>query len=268
MADNVVLDPGAGGDTIAADDVSGIKYQLIQIVTGSDGSAKSLVTGSNGLPVSDAGSSLSIDDGGNVISIDDAGATISVDDGAGSLTVDGTVTIQDGGNVISIDDAGSTISVDDGGGSLTVDGTVTIQDGGNVISVDDGGSSLTIDGTVTANLAPTTSGGLSAQRTLSAASTNATSVKGSAGQVYGWYVSNSNASPRYVKLYDKASSPTVGTDTPKMTIMVPGAGGANVEFSMGIPFSSGIAFAMTTGAADSDTGAVAANEVILNLLYK
>jgi hypothetical protein len=184
VVDNVVLDPGTGGDTIAADDVSGVKYQLVQLVVGSDGGAKSLVTGSTPLPVGDAG------------------------------------------------------------------------------------GSITVDGTVTANLAPTTSGGLSVHRTLSAASTNATSVKASAGQVYGWYVTNSNSSPRYVKLYDKASAPTVGSDTPKMTILVPGSGGANVEFSMGIPFPSGIAFAMTTGAADADTGAVASNEVILNLLYK
>lgn len=50
--------------------------------------------------------------------------------------------------------------------------------------------------------------------------------------------------------------------------MVPGSGGANVEFAMGIPFGTGIALAITTGAADSDTGAVAANEVIAHILYK
>jgi hypothetical protein len=53
-----------------------------------------------------------------------------------------------------------------------------------------------------------------------------------------------------------------------MTICIPGASAANVEFSMGIVFSVGIAFALTTGATDADTGAVSANELIINLFYK
>src|SRR4051794_5362725 len=39
-----------------------------------------------------------------------------------------------------------------------------------------------------------TTGGLTIYRLLSAATTNAASVKGSAGQVYGWYITNTNAS--------------------------------------------------------------------------
>lgn len=118
---------------------------------------------------------------------------------------------------------------------------------------------------------PLTSGGLTISRTLSAASTNATSVKASAGQLYGWYITNINAAVRYVKLYDKASAPTVGTDTPVMTLAIPAAAtgaGTNIEYSMGIPFATGIAMATTTGAADADTGAVAANEIIIHLFYK
>lgn len=55
MADNVVLNAGSGGDTVAADDVNGVKYQLVQLVTGADGAAKSLVSGANGLPVAVGG---------------------------------------------------------------------------------------------------------------------------------------------------------------------------------------------------------------------
>lgn len=72
MADNVVLNSGVGGDTIAADDVGGVKYQIVKVAVGADGAA-SLVSSSNPVPVSDAG------------------ATLSIDDGAGSITVDGTV---------------------------------------------------------------------------------------------------------------------------------------------------------------------------------
>lgn len=126
-------------------------------------------------------------------------------------------------------------------------------------------------GTFSVGLAPATSGGLSISRVISAASTNSTSVKGSAGQVYGWYISNTNAAVCYVKLYNKATAPTVGTDTPVMTICVPGSttgGGTNVEFANGIAFGTGIGLGVTTAVADNSTAAVAANEVVINLLYK
>lgn len=152
----------------------------------------------------------------------------------------------------------------------------------NPLPVADGGGSLTVDmtslpalatGTNTigsVGLAPRTSGGLSISRVISAATTNATSVKASAGQVFGWFASNVNAAARYLKLYNKASAPTVGSDTPVMTILIPGntaGAGTNIEYTNGIAFATGIALALTTGVADADTGAVAANELVVNLLY-
>lgn len=103
----------------------------------------------------------------------------------------------------------------------------------------------------------------------SAATTNATSVSATANTLLlGYYISNSNTSSwRYVKFYNKASAPTVGTDTPVLVLAIPAGGGANVSFPAGVNFSTGLAFATTTGAADSDTGAVALNEIIVNLVY-
>ena len=107
-------------------------------------------------------------------------------------------------------------------------------------------------------------------RLISAASTNATSLKASAGTLYMIYAANLNAAVRYLKLYNKASSPTVGTDTPVATLPIPasttGAGFA-LDFGPGFDFATGIAYALTTGAADSDTGAVAANEIFLVGVY-
>jgi hypothetical protein len=121
-------------------------------------------------------------------------------------------------------------------------------------------------------LVPQTTGGLSIYRLLSAATTNAQSVKGSAGQLYGWYVSNVNAAARFLKIYNTASAPTAGSGTPVMTIAIPGGStagaGANVEFANGIAFGTGIGITITGAVADNDTTAIAANEVILNLLYK
>src|SRR6185503_19673745 len=60
MADNVTLDAGAGGDTIAADDVAGVKYQVVKLAVGADGAA-ALVANANPIPVSDAGGSVTVD---------------------------------------------------------------------------------------------------------------------------------------------------------------------------------------------------------------
>lgn len=110
--------------------------------------------------------------------------------------------------------------------------------------------------------------GLTTHKTIAAGTTNATSVKASAGKVYGIFVNNQNAAVRYLKLYNKASAPTVGTDTPVLVFAIPPAGNVNLYAKDGIYLSLGIAFALTTGAADNDTTAVTASEHIVNLLYK
>lgn len=113
--------------------------------------------------------------------------------------------------------------------------------------------------------------GATPYKLTSAASTNATSVKGSAAKLYGIQVYNNNAAVRYLKIYNKASAPTVGTDTPIKVIHIPGntaGAGSNVPIpSVGISLATGLAFAITTGIADSDTGAVALNEITVNLDY-
>lgn len=107
---------------------------------------------------------------------------------------------------------------------------------------------------------------------VSAATTNATSVKASAGTLYSVSVGSVNAAVRYLKFYNKASAPTVGTDTPVQIFSIPGnTAGAGREVQIpvcGIEFSTGIAFALTTGAADADTGAVAASEIVVSYSYK
>jgi hypothetical protein len=99
-------------------------------------------------------------------------------------------------------------------------------------------------------------------RIAAAAGTNATSVKTSAGSVNAIIAGNNAASARYVKFYDKASAPVVGTDTPLFTLILEASiAPALIKLDMGIPFSSGIAYAITGGVADSDTTAVTANDV-------
>ena len=109
--------------------------------------------------------------------------------------------------------------------------------------------------------------GYTVAKLVSAATTNATSTKASAGQLYGWVLSNTTAATKYFKLFNKASAPTVGTDTPYMTIPVPPNACVAVEFRSGIKFSTGIAFAITGAVGDTDTTAVAAGDVVVTLLY-
>lgn len=96
----------------------------------------------------------------------------------------------------------------------------------------------------------------------SAATTNATSVKASAGTAFSVTCSNTGGAAAFVKLYNLAASPTVGTSVPVLTISVPASGTVNVSFgSTGYRFATGIALAITNLAADTDTTAVAANQV-------
>lgn len=58
----------------------------------------------------------------------------------------------------------------------------------------------------------------------SAATTNATSVKTSGGTIYNIVASNTGAAAAYLKIYNKASAPTVGTDIPVHTCVIPAGG--------------------------------------------
>jgi hypothetical protein len=101
-----------------------------------------------------------------------------------------------------------------------------------------------------------------------AASTNATSVKASPGRLYKVCGYNGASALRYLKLYNKASAPTVGTDTPLFRRPLPPGGFCFDWMDIGAYFSTGIAYALTTGNADADTGALTAADIVaLSLEY-
>lgn len=113
---------------------------------------------------------------------------------------------------------------------------------------------------------PKTSGGLTTYHLVSAATTNATVIKASAGQVFGWFIYNSNAAARKLVFHNTASAPTAGASV-FFSVVIPPSAGANVEFTNGVAFSSGIAITTVTGLADSDSAAVALNDLIINVFY-
>ena len=142
--------------------------------------------------------------------------------------------------------------------------------GGSTFAADDVSSVLYARVKVSQGADGTAQDNWTTARLLSAATTNATNVKGSAGALGFIYAINLNAAVRYLKLYNKATAPTVGTDTPVATLAIP-ASTTGAGFMLPIPggaaFTTGIGYATTTGVADADTGAVAANEIILWLGY-
>jgi hypothetical protein len=92
---------------------------------------------------------------------------------------------------------------------------------------------------------PTTAGGTSI---YSGSITNTvTSVKSSAGQLYGWHLYNPNASAAYVQIFNLATgSVTLGTTGPTMALTLPANSGATMNLPQGIPFGTAISIAVTT----------------------
>lgn len=105
----------------------------------------------------------------------------------------------------------------------------------------------------------------------SAASNNgALIITGTVG-VQGIFCTNIGATVAFVKLYNKATAPTVGTDVPEMIITVPAAvGGIPGEASPPVGFNGwrfplGLGIAITGAFTDADTSAVAASQVKVKL---
>lgn len=92
-----------------------------------------------------------------------------------------------------------------------------------------------------------------------AATTNSTVLKVGTGSLYELTISNTTAAPVYVKLYNKATGPTVGTDIPISTHLIPANADVTLEFGpIGKRFAAGIALATTAGIAATDVQAIGA----------
>lgn len=282
MADNVAITAGLG-TSVATDDVAGVHYQKVKLDVGGDGVSLPL-SNSNPIPVSDGGGSLTVD--GN-ITLSGSGLTalqliddiVQAEDAPHASGAAGVMALAVRKDSIAAL-AGS--DLDYAPLQVTSSGSLRIA-----IAEDSIGSVLdTEDGSVNSgqsNVALVVSlpyqlvgnnwlrGGSTPYTLISAASTNATNVKVTAGVLCMCVVTNVNAAVRFIKFYNKASAPTVGSDTPVLVFAIPGAttgGGVAVPIpAHGINFSTGISYALTTGIAHTDTGAVGANDVAVSLAY-
>jgi hypothetical protein len=92
------------------------------------------------------------------------------------------------------------------------------------------------------------------QKFISATTTNATAVSSVPANMSILHMVNTGDGVRFVKFYNKASAPVVGTDVPLITIGIPAVSSSSFTLPalVGIDFSIGISFAITLGAADDD----------------
>src|SRR5450755_1763842 len=152
-----------------------------------------------------------------------------------------------------------------GGSTVTLGSKTSANSFPIVIASDQGSMPMTQSGTWTvqpgntANTTPWlvtsqagTAGGSTPYHKISAASTNATNVKASAGTVYGFEFSNTNSSARYVRFYNSSSAPTVGTTTIVKTVQVPGNTTVIRAYPVGLAFGTGISWSATGAMADAD----------------
>lgn len=110
--------------------------------------------------------------------------------------------------------------------------------------------------------------GLLVSKTVSTANDSKTVVKAIPGKVYKIVVNNANAAVRYLKMFNRATNPTVGTTVPDATFAIPPGTVQIFNFGdNGWLFSAGIAFCLTTEATDAGSTGVSASEHVVNIFY-
>lgn len=126
-----------------------------------------------------------------------------------------------------------------------------------------------VSGTVTATVTGGTVVGVTPTASIinSAATTNGTVVKASAGTLYSVTASNTGIAVAYVKLHN-STAVTVGSTAVALTIPVPAGDYVSIPFGMqGMRYGTGICLSITNLAADTDTTAVAASQVKTNIAF-
>jgi hypothetical protein len=287
VADNVTANAGSGGATFAADDIGGIHFPRTKLIIGADGVNDGDVSSANPLPVT------------GTVAVTNAGLTelaaainassqldINIAAQAGALTVSshavtnaGTFAVQvDGGALTALQKIDDPVLVDDAAFTPATSSVMMAgfeADEASTDSVDEGDAGaarMTLDRKVIVNPQPHTTGGLTIFRSLDLDESEE-EVKGTAGQVYGMWVTNLATTTRFLKFYNAtAANVSVGTTTPVITWAIPGNSSDDISAvfgsTYGIAFDTAISVAATTGIADNDTGAPGANEVLVNIFYR
>ena len=107
-------------------------------------------------------------------------------------------------------------------------------------------------------------GGASYYMVSSGATSQVSTVKSSAGRLYGYHIGNPAGVDQYLQIFNTSAGATAGTDTPALTLYIPTLGGAVMSLGAGIAFSAGIQIIGTSTANGQTIGASAMRA---NLFY-
>jgi len=256
MADNVELNAGSGGSTLATDDISGVHYQRVKMAYGTDGNAAD-VSSSNPMPI--------------------AGAVTNAGTFAVQAAQSGAWTVNLGATDNAVLDAIAALLSSLDSGQLADGHNVTVDNAS--LTVDGSGVTQPVSGTVTANLSATdnavldvieanTSPGANHYRNIDA--NTESEMKSSAGTLHWLHAMNLTGAKAYLHLYDAAAaSVTPGSTTPTFTFALPTQGntnGAGFALQLNHDFANGITLVCTT-TLDGSAGDPGTNGVIVNAGY-
>lgn len=121
-------------------------------------------------------------------------------------------------------------------------------------------------------ITPNTAGGLTTSFFQPAASDNHTNLKNGAGQVYWVLAENNSATVNYLRFYNAATGFNgCNSATNLITqIQIPAStsvGGVNISLPLGIAFSTGISYCVTSGYATTDTTNATASAMSITIGY-
>lgn len=276
----IEADPGSGGAKFLVDETGtpGTVVPYAKVAFGASGTQTPVST-SDPLPISDAGGAITVD---GTVAVTNAGLTELAAAINASSQMD--VNIAASAASVAVTNAGiTTIAGAVSGTEMQVDVVAALPAGTNAIGklaansgVDIGDVDVTSISAGTNTIGgvtprPETANGLSIARNIDLDNGTLDVVKGSAGQLYGWDITNRGTVTAYVKFYN-ATSGTLGTGTPVMTIGIPGNASDNTlsskALAYGIAFDTGICVGAGTGVADNDNTDPGANIVVSNIYFK
>jgi len=175
-----------------------------------------------------------------------------------------TITIQ---RIVSMDIQELQVEVGGGRGNLAASQAIP------VVQVASGTTQNVNANVNNATLSNASNSGATPIKINNAATNNLTLVKATAGRVWGGYIVNTGTAPVYLKLFNATSTGGVTMGTSAPTVNLPILAGSMINIASivdqyGLYFSTGIVYAITSGALDLDnTALTAANTVVGALLY-
>lgn len=140
----------------------------------------------------------------------------------------------------------------------------------NLLRNQGGGGFSAVGQPSNASASPTTT--YNQKAIISAASVNAQNLSAIPGRIGTIHLVNTAASEAYLKLYDKATTPVPGTDTPIAVYAIPKSAGGGILHVPGLDssvnFTLGIGIAITLNAALNDNTVLGgANTVVGTITY-